>query len=349
MCMNKVSIVIPIYNTNIDDFKRCLDSVLNQTFGDFKVYVIDDGSKNELSSEYSELCSIDKRIDYSKIINGGVANARNIGINKATSKYICFIDSDDTVDRDYLKESIYYMEKENVELAIGKLDYVSYIDNQGNNYITILNKDNIKDLNRALDMCPQNTFKYIIKSTFAGKMFLLDVIKNNQILFPIGIKNSEDHLFCNYYANVIESAIFVPKVWYHYFQNSYSFMHSSLESNYIEATLPYWNKVIEMNKEEKDNILKEYRYRILIKDFFKAIRKDIIKRNKSYEKKLDDINNLYNEETLIEIYKNVTYCKNILDDIRIFLFKNKMLKTIYASLYLRYKVKMLLMGKNDNN
>ena len=343
--MNKVSIVVPVYNTNINDFRRCINSILNQTFNDYEVYVVDDGSKDELSDEYKKICLMDKRINYLKIINGGVSNARNVGINKATSKYICFIDSDDTVDRDYLKESTYYMEKENVELVIGKLDYVNYIDNQGNDYITILNKNNIKDLNRAFDMCPQDTFKYFIKSTFAGKMFLLDVIKNNGILFPIGIKNSEDYLFCNYYAGVIGSAIFVPKVWYHYYQNNYSFMHSSLESNYIEVTLPYWNKVIEMNKEEKDNILKEYRYRLFVKDFFKAIRKDIIKRDKSYDEKINDINNLYNEKALIEIYKNVTYSKNILDNIRIFLFKNKMLKTMYASQYLRYRVKMLLMGE----
>ena len=305
--MNKVSIVIPIYNTKIDDFKRCLDSILGQTFDDFKVYVIDDGSKNELSSEYNKLCLIDKRINYSKISNGGVANARNIGINKATSKYICFIDSDDTVDKDYLKESVYYMEKENVELVIGKLDYVNYIDNQGNDYITILNKDNIKDLKRVFDRCPQKTFKYIIKSTFAGKMFLLDVIKNNGILFPVGVRSSEDYLFCNYYTNVIESAIFIPKVWYHYHQNNYSFTYSSLESNYMEVTLPYWNKVIEMNKEEKDNILKEHRYRLLVKDFFKAIRKDIVIRNKSYDEKINDINNLYNEKAINETYKNVVY------------------------------------------
>ncbi len=343
--MNKVSIVVPIYNTNVDDFKRCLDSILNQTFSNYEIFVIDDGSKDELSNKYKELCLMDKRINYLKIINGGVSNARNVGISKATGKYICFIDSDDTVDKDYLKESIYYMEKEKVELAIGKIDYVNYIDNQGNDYITILNKDNINDLNRAIDMCPQNTFKYIIKSTFAGKMFLLDTIKNNGILFPVGIRNSEDHLFCNYYASVIKSTIFIPNVYYHYYQNDYSFSHTDLESNYIETTLPYWNKVVEMNKDGKDDILINFRYRLLVKDFFKAIRKDIIKRNKSYDEKINDINNLYNENAIIEIYKNVSYCKNLLDNVRIFLFKNKMIRIMYASQYLRYKAKVLLVGE----
>lgn len=335
--MSKVTIVVPVFNTNINDFRRCVNSILAQSFDDFTALIIDDGSKDNLSKLYKEECLKDKRFIYLKSENKGVSSARNIGIKTANSDYICFVDSDDTIDKYFLKESVFYLEKYNVKLAIGRMDYVDHIDNQGNDFITILNKDNIFDLTRAVDMCPQSTFKNIIKSTFAGKMFVLDVIKKNNLLFPNNIKSREDFLFVDNYFNSIETAIFIPNVWYHYYQNDYSFSHTNLKDGYIEVTKPYWNIMIERNKKEKDEVLKAFRYRLFVKDFFEAVRRDIVRRDISLNNKLALIEDLYKENVFIETIKYVEYGDSILQNIHIFMFKHKMIKIICISQFLRYK------------
>ncbi len=100
------SVVIPVFNRK-RFFKSCLDSVLNQTFEDFDVYVIDDGSTDgtiTLMAEY-----INRGINYIRVKHGGVSYARNIGINLAKSEYIAFLDSDDKWDKRKLEITFNYI------------------------------------------------------------------------------------------------------------------------------------------------------------------------------------------------------------------------------------------------
>ena len=93
-----IDIIIPVYNTPLDDLERCLNSILNQSFKDYNVYIIDDGS-NDYAKEYLDNYIKDKQNFVVKhITNGGVSNARNTGIDLSSSKYIAFVDSDDTLE-----------------------------------------------------------------------------------------------------------------------------------------------------------------------------------------------------------------------------------------------------------
>ena len=97
-----IDIIIPVYNTPLDDLEKCLNSILNQTFKDYKVYIIDDGS-NDTTKEFLDNYAKGKESFIVKHIkNGGVSNARNTGIDLCTSKYIAFVDSDDTVEKSFL-------------------------------------------------------------------------------------------------------------------------------------------------------------------------------------------------------------------------------------------------------
>ena len=113
-----IDIVIPVYNTPIKDLKRCFDSVLKQTYKDYKVYIIDDGSKEDVK-KFIDIYAKDKpNFKVKHIINGGVSNARNIGINLSKDKYITFIDSDDTVEKNFLKEAIKILEEKELDVII---------------------------------------------------------------------------------------------------------------------------------------------------------------------------------------------------------------------------------------
>lgn len=116
--MKKISVIIPLYNEE-KYIKECINSVINQTYKNIEIIVVDDKSTD---NSLNELKSIkDKRI---KIIelkeNKGVSNARNIGIKEAKGDYICFLDSDDFWRRDKLKKQIKYIQ----DKAIIYSDYV---------------------------------------------------------------------------------------------------------------------------------------------------------------------------------------------------------------------------------
>ena len=98
----KISVIVPVYNVE-NYLARCVDSILAQTFSDFELLLIDDGS-TDASGRIAEGCVVkDSRVRVYHQQNGGVTSARAAGVSKSKGEWICFIDSDDYVDSDYLK------------------------------------------------------------------------------------------------------------------------------------------------------------------------------------------------------------------------------------------------------
>lgn len=100
--MQKISIIIPVYNVE-KYIKKCLDSVINQTYKNIEIIVIDDGSTDKSSSICDEYAKKDKRIRVIHQENKGLSGARNTGLKYITGDYITFIDSDDYVEKDYVE------------------------------------------------------------------------------------------------------------------------------------------------------------------------------------------------------------------------------------------------------
>ncbi len=97
-----VDIIVPVYNTPLKDLERSLNSIYNQTFKNYLVYIIDDGS-NDLTKDFLDNYVKDKNNFIVKhIVNSGVSNARNLGIQLSNNKYITFVDSDDTLEDNFL-------------------------------------------------------------------------------------------------------------------------------------------------------------------------------------------------------------------------------------------------------
>ena len=103
--MEKISVLVPIYNAE-KYIEKCLDSIVNQTYENIEIVLIEDGSTDnslEIIKEYSKQ---DKRIKIISIKNNGVADARNKALENATGDYVTFVDSDDYVEKDYV-ETLY--------------------------------------------------------------------------------------------------------------------------------------------------------------------------------------------------------------------------------------------------
>lgn len=100
--MHKLVVIVPVYNVR-DYLKRCIESVLNQSFKDFKLLLVDDGSTDTSGDLCDEYALRDGRIEVIHQENMGLSEARNRGINASSEKYIMFLDSDDFIHKDTLK------------------------------------------------------------------------------------------------------------------------------------------------------------------------------------------------------------------------------------------------------
>lgn len=112
-----ISIIIPIYKV-AQYLRRCLDSIRKQTYTDFEVLMIDDGSPDESGNICLEYQQADPRFYYYRKKNGGAASARNYGLSIAHGRYLTFVDSDDYLGKDYLHALYDQVEKNNCDIAI---------------------------------------------------------------------------------------------------------------------------------------------------------------------------------------------------------------------------------------
>ena len=119
-----VSVIIPVYNAQ-DGIKQCLDSLLNQSFTDFEIILLNDGSTDnslEVIKKYAAVNDFIRVIDKE---NEGVAKTRNKGIQLANGKYIVFIDNDDFVDSDYLERFYNAIDQEQLDIVLGSYKRVN--------------------------------------------------------------------------------------------------------------------------------------------------------------------------------------------------------------------------------
>lgn len=151
----KISVVVPVYNTAAY-LPKCLDSILNQTFGDFELLIVNDGSKDDSQKVIDEYVVKDQRVVSIIKENGGLSDARNVGIEQAKGEFIAFIDSDDYIDSEMFQQMIQLSDEHQSEIVF--CDLVK-VDENGNEF-------------RDLPQSPQLPSKIILKEdlTIFGEM-----------------------------------------------------------------------------------------------------------------------------------------------------------------------------------
>lgn len=109
----KLSVIVPVYNTE-KYINRCLDSIANQTMKDLEIIIVNDGSTDNSEEVIGKWAEKNRNIEikYFKKENGGLSDARNFGVKKATGKYISFIDSDDYIEKNLYKNLEIYMDRQ---------------------------------------------------------------------------------------------------------------------------------------------------------------------------------------------------------------------------------------------
>jgi glycosyltransferase involved in cell wall biosynthesis len=113
----KISVIIPCYNQGLF-LKEACDSLINQTFTDFEVIIVNDGSIDETEKIALSICNEDSRFSYYSKENGGLSSARNFGLKHASGNFIQFLDSDDKLDKNKFEASIDFLNKNKIDIVI---------------------------------------------------------------------------------------------------------------------------------------------------------------------------------------------------------------------------------------
>ena len=213
-----ISIIIPCFNAE-KTLEKCLESVVQQSYANLEIIIIDDGSTDETSLIYNKFQSNDERILVLKQQNSGVSKARNTGVKAATGDYICFVDSDDWAELNYCSELYSLLVGENADISIVE---ASYEDENGN---VLCNKptseEKIFDGNRALVLLLEDRE---IQSHPWGKLFKADLLKN--VHFPENLKCFEDYSTLFKIFNKAVKVIKSNEKLYHYIQREDSLSHN---------------------------------------------------------------------------------------------------------------------------
>lgn len=120
--MPKISVIVPVYNV-APYLKKCVDSIINQTFTDIEIILVDDGSTDESGTICDQYAQKDSRVKVIHKPNGGLSDARNSGLEVCSGEYIGFVDSDDWISPDMYETLIHFAVKEDLDVAMcGVLD-----------------------------------------------------------------------------------------------------------------------------------------------------------------------------------------------------------------------------------
>ena len=206
-----VSVIIPVYNVE-KYLRRCLDSVVGQTYKDLEIILVDDGSTDGSTEICEEYAKKDSRIRFLRKQNGGLSSARNAGLLVATGEYVTFVDSDDYIEDFTYERLILNIEKTGAEICVC-----------GSNTIledgVVVAKDffeeKIYDTEQII-----NNFILNLKTSVWNKLYNRKIIKN--VVFPNGRIHGEDLVFN---LNIMYSGIkmsSIPDCCYNYIKRENS-------------------------------------------------------------------------------------------------------------------------------
>lgn len=117
--MPEISMIMPCYNTESSLLIKCVESIIAQSFSDFELIIVDDGSNEDYRSVYDKIKAMDNRIQVKLKENGGVSVARNYGLQFVTGNYVVYVDSDDILVSCFLEEAYEIIQKENADIVFG--------------------------------------------------------------------------------------------------------------------------------------------------------------------------------------------------------------------------------------
>lgn len=201
-----VSVVIPIYN--VEAFvKRCVDSILKQTYQNIQIILVDDGSTDssgDIIQQYKDRAIIVKQK------NKGLSAARNAGVSYANGKYLMYVDSDDYLNSDAVATLVERMELTSSDICC----FRAYTKDKNGRLYNIGNDFTVSNICNNYDIVRDALLGINIKTTVTSKMYLLSIIRENNITFLDGVIN-EDYIYMSQVVLYVKKASFINTPFYY--------------------------------------------------------------------------------------------------------------------------------------
>lgn len=224
-----ISVIVPIYKVE-QYLHRCIDSILAQTFTDFELILIDDGSPDNCGTICDDYAAKDDRIRVIHKKNGGVAAARNTALDVVTSQFVTFCDSDDSYAPDWLETLIWAIEEKCADVVLG--NYTRQSEDGEKKVIW-------HECGTYSTKAPEEKVQYCIEKVLGGKhgweiwnrLFRTEIIQTHGIRFCCQCKNfAEDLGFVMEYMLYADSAVSIEHAGYFYQVRNGSMMSNSREA-----------------------------------------------------------------------------------------------------------------------
>lgn len=286
-----IDIIMPVYNTPIDDLKRCLSSIERQSFKNYKVYIIDDGSLDDVRSFLDEYVRDKDEVIVKHVVNGGVSRARNIGIDSSSAEYLTFVDSDDTLEDNFLEEAFSLIKDNDLDLVIGgyneikngevvkvrKCDDGFYIYDKSNLDLVMdkLLSGKLREDNKNIGSLPTGRiYTRLYKRSVLG-----------DLRFNSSLGMSEDTLFMIDFMDRVGRIGLSSSVWYNYYINDYSISRRKVSDKVINDHMMFIEEVYKRMLVEDDLRIKNaYIFRVF-KSLINLV--DLIKSSDNCDSTLD--------------------------------------------------------------
>lgn len=240
-----ISIVVPVYNAE-KYLNRCIESILKQTFSDFELLLIDDGSTDRSGVICDNYSNKDSRVKTIHKRNGGECSARNVGLDNVSGKWIAFVDADDYVEPNWLSIFMNNCDGCDVDVVVQGFfcDGTEYPFPTGIAY-----KGKSKD---GLPLLINNG----ISGYVWVKLFRFDIIKKNNIRFNENIHFRGDEDFVIKYILFSNNMICTPEKGYHYVVPEWSSKYKHLDNFYTSCSI--FNSIKQIYKDSSNVIYQRY-------------------------------------------------------------------------------------------
>lgn len=232
-----VSVIVAVYN--IEEYlPRCIDSILAQTYRKLEIILVDDGSLDGSGDICDDYAGKDERIMVIHKENGGLSDARNAGLDRASGEYIGFVDGDDWIDADMYRAMYCACEREKAQVAACRYKQITksgVIDASAGNSVSLSKAD-------ALEVYICGDDRYLIYNSVWSKLFAKELIAGMR--FPVG-KNSEDIMFTTKAFCKMERLVYLDKAYYNYvLDREGSIMNEKAGERRIKDEIPFWREQI---------------------------------------------------------------------------------------------------------
>lgn len=245
-----ISVIIPIYNDQ-EFLETSISSVLSQTYKDFEVICVDDGSTDSSLELAEKIAELDSRLKIFSKNNGGVSSARNLGLKVAQGEFVFFMDGDDSLPPDALRTLLFLIKRDESDAAVGQIT-VSYeaheeLKESDSSYYKIEREGVFKVTDSLIDS---------FHSSSCGILFRKRLVENYNLAYPEGL-HYEDAYWHWVYFSKCKKVSFTKEVVYYYVRHPSSIMSSTFEGKeslaiqhlFIgEEILTFWQKEGELDQ-----------------------------------------------------------------------------------------------------